>query len=273
MTLCIAAACQYRNKPRIITCSDWKSSSSFGSTETADKLRWLKKPNWVALVAGDAAKAETLVRTYRLALAGSEIAEDNALLLFSNIAIAHLKWLKNSFVQRRHGVTYEHFRQKGKREFPESVFLTTHMEAEKIDLGSSLIVAGFVRHGRAMKPLICKVARDGEVSITDHFEAIGEGRYVATPPLLRRQYSSTVSLMDAIYRLYEAKTLAEIVPSVGEDTSIDILYPDGTLEQVSSKKGYDLLDVMWKKYGPKYNIVKPRLEKKYFESLDFASLH
>ena len=100
-------------------------------------------------------------------------------------------------------------------------------------------MAGFVSHNKSMKPLICKVGRDGDVSITDHFEMIGEGRYVAIPPMLRRQYNSSVSLMDAIYRVYEAKTLAEIVPSVGEDTSIDILYPDGTLEQVSSKRGYD----------------------------------
>jgi len=272
VTLCIAAACQYRNQPRIVTCTDWKLSSTLGSSETADKLRWIKKPNWVALTAGVAAKAEALVRTYRGFFANKEITEETAPGLFTTTAIAQLMWLKNCYVRQKHAVTYDHFREKGKKEFPESVFLKTHMEVEAIDLGASLIIAGFVNHGTSMKPLICKIARSGEVSITDHFETIGEGLYVARPPLLMREYNSEVSLMDAIYRLYEAKTLAEIVPSVGKDTSIDVLYPNGELEQVSSRKGYDLLDKMFRKYGPKACIKKPPLKRAYFDDLDFSRL-
>jgi hypothetical protein len=183
-----------------------------------------------------------------------------------------MKWLKNNFVELRLGVTYEHLRLRGKKEFPESVLLDTYVRLKRIDLGASLILAGFVPHKSSMKPLICKVDRSGEVTVTEHFETIGEGRYVAQPPLLRRQYNSDVSLMDAIYRLYEAKTLAEIVPSVGEDTSIDILHPDGDLSQVRNPQGYAVLDSMLKRFGSKRLIDKPPIKKRYFDTLDFDRL-
>jgi hypothetical protein len=122
------------------------------------------------------------------------------------------------------------------------------------------------------KPLICRIDADCEVSVSDHFECIGSGGFVARPQLLRRSYQSDVSLMDSIYRVYEAKALAEIVPSVGETTSIDILYPDGKLEQLSDA-GHSKVNSMFKRFGPKPNVEKPRLEKKYFDSLEFLALH
>jgi 20S proteasome alpha/beta subunit len=86
VTLCIAAACQYRNKPRIIICTDWKVSSSYGSAENTDKMRWIKKPNWVALTAGGATACDALVRMYRQSLSNEEITEGNALGVFTRVA-------------------------------------------------------------------------------------------------------------------------------------------------------------------------------------------
>jgi hypothetical protein len=273
VTLCIAGACQYRNKPIIVTCTDWKSSSSLGASETADKLRWLKPPNWIALTAGGAAHADALVRAYRVGLKDKPITEENATELFNEIAVGQMAWIKNNLVQRLLGVTYEHLRLKGKKEFPESVILDTYVELRKVTLGASLIVAGFVQRNDSMKPLICKVDRSAQVTVTDHFEAIGEGLYVANPPLLRRQYNSDVSVMDAIYRLYEAKKLAEIVPSVGEDTSVDILFPTGEMQQLRDPQGFDIIEKMFRKYSPKMRIAKPALKARYFDDLSFERLH
>jgi hypothetical protein len=122
-----------------------------------------------------------------------------------------------------------------------------------------------------MKPLICRINQKGEVSISDHFECIGEGLVVANPTLLRRSIDSDVSLMDAVYRLYEAKSLAEVLSSVGEDTSVDLLYPNGDLEQLS-QVGHDKMAAMFRKFGPKRNIYKPKLQKSYWDSLDFLKL-
>jgi hypothetical protein len=189
------------------------------------------------------------------------------------LRFGQMAWLKNNLVERELGVKYEYLRVRGKKEFPESVVLDTYIKLREVTLGASLIVAGFVPHNDSMKPLICKIDRSAEVTVTDHFETIGEGRYVANPPLLRRQYNSDVSLMDAIYRLYEAKKLAEIVPSVGEDTSVDILFPNGDMHQLRNPQGFDIVEKMFRKYGPKVRIKKPALRGKYLEELGFDRLH
>jgi 20S proteasome alpha/beta subunit len=272
VTLCIAAACQYRNKPRIITCTDWKVSSSFGSAENADKLRWIKKPNWVALTAGGATASDALVRMYRQSLSSEEITEENALGVFTRVAHDRLAQMKNAHVVRTLGVTYDHLRSKGKKELPESVVLDVYRGLLAINLDASLIVAGFVPVRQAMKPLICRIPQNCDVSISDHFECIGSGSVIARPTLLRRSYSSDVSLMEAAYRVFEAKKLSEVIDSVGGSTSLDVLFPDGYLEQLSDK-GHDRMHTMFKRFGPKSSILKPRLEEKYFDSLEFSSLH
>jgi len=37
--------------PRIVTCTDWRVTTGYGSANNTDKMRWIKKPNWVALTA------------------------------------------------------------------------------------------------------------------------------------------------------------------------------------------------------------------------------
>jgi hypothetical protein len=271
VTLCIAAACQYRNKPRIVTCTDWKVTTGHGSAENTDKMRWVKKPNWVALTAGEKKSADELVRACRREVADEAINEDNALGKLTKIAEEHMVRRKNSYVFGLLGVTYQYFRLHWRDEFPEAIALETLIGIRQVTLGASLIVAGFVPIRTTMKPLICRINQKGEVSISDHFECIGEGSVVANPTLLRRSYDSDVSLMDAVYRLYEAKSLAEVLSSVGENTSVDLLFPDGELEQLS-QKGHEKMSAMFRIFGPKSNIAKPKLEKKYWDSLDFLRL-
>jgi len=178
---------------------------------------------------------------------------------------------KDAYVFATLGVTYADFLNRTCTQFPESVVTATFSEIRKMRIDASLIVAGFVPKGKSVKPLICKIDRNGGVSISEHFECSGEGQVVASPTLLRREYNSSVSLMDAAYRLYEAKKLSEVYTSVSEDTSVDILYPDGKLEQFSDS-GHDKLISMFKTFGPKKNIKFPKLAKKYFDSLEFNSL-
>ena len=51
MTVCIAAACRDGSGPKIVLCTDKKSSSSLGSAETARKAVKLAM-NWWCLTAG-----------------------------------------------------------------------------------------------------------------------------------------------------------------------------------------------------------------------------
>jgi hypothetical protein len=247
-------------------------STDYGSAKNTDKLRWIKKPNWVALTAGERRSADALVRACRKEVADEAINEDNAVRKLTKIAEEHMVRRKSAYVFGLLGVTYEHFRHNWRNEFPEAIALETLIGIRQVHLGASLIVAGFVPVRTTMKPLICRISRSGAVSISDHFECTGEGAIVANPTLLRRSYDSDVSLMDAVYRLYEAKSLAEVLNSVGEDTSIDLLFPNGELEQLS-QRGHDKMTTMFKKFGPKKNIIKPKMEEKYWDSLDFLKLH
>lgn len=105
-------------------------------------------------------------------------------------------------------------------------------------------------------PLIFKMTQaTSEVTHEEHFGAIGEGVSVAVPPLLRREYDwEETSLGKAIYYLYEAKTLAEIIDSVGPSTSLDVLYPSGELKSATNA-GYDYCDELLKKFGPKPRVT------------------
>jgi hypothetical protein len=234
-------------------------------------MRWIKKPNWVALTAGNKTMADALVRTCRAAVASETLTEDTILPILERVARKLLVARKDAYVFATLGVTYADFLSRTSTQFPESVVSATFSEIRKMRIEASLIVAGFVPKGKSAKPLICKIDVNGDVSISDHFECSGEGQRVASPALLRREYNSNVSLMDAAYRLYEAKTLAEVFSSVSDDTSVDVLYPDGTLEQFSNA-GHVKLGAMFKRFGPKKTIKFPELAKRYFDSLEFNSL-
>jgi hypothetical protein len=69
--------------------------------------------------------------------------------------------------------------------------------------------------------------------------------------------------MKALYEVYEAKTLSEIIGSVGDDTSLEVLDADGKIES-STRTGYKHLDKLFKEYGPKSTIRGLKLEKRFF---------
>jgi hypothetical protein len=87
MTLRIALACQEDERPRIVLCTDWKSSSALGASQTADKLRWIKrKPLWLTLTAGEQRAIESVVRYYRQHLENETITDATAQRIFDRYA-------------------------------------------------------------------------------------------------------------------------------------------------------------------------------------------
>ncbi len=271
VTLCIAAICHEDGKDRIVLCSDWKSSSSLGSSQTADKLRWIKKPDWLVLTAGKIHEIELLVRAYRKKFKTVEITEDNATEEIESVAKEQLIKRKADYVERQLGVTYEYFRTHG-QEFPVDLRAGIFAAIRQIDLGASLLFAGYVKPERGKpRPLLCTVKQDSSVSIETDFGMVGEGLMVAIPPLRRREFDSGISMMKAIYQVYEAKTLAEIVPSVGEDTSLDVFFPDGTLQSLT-KSGYQYLDNRLREYGPRPRVRSVRHKQSFFRPFKWSEM-
>lgn len=265
MTLCMAAACIERKQPRIVTCIDWKATTALGSTQTFDKFQELGKgKGWIALMAGKASRARELTKCVSLMLKCAEVTADNFLSLVKGGVAIHSRNLKEEYTMFRFGMDYERF-QKWCGEVNPILAKPYVDELAKLKFGASLLVAGFVKDEEGDPyPVICKVSQQsGEVTLETHFGAIGEGASIAIPPLLRREYDwEDVQLGKAIYYLYEAKTLAEILDSVGPLTSVDVLYPDGELKSLESS-GYKYYGKLLEEFGPKPKVTHIEWKDEY----------
>jgi hypothetical protein len=263
MTLCIAAACIDKKQPRIVTCTDWKSTTALGSSQTFDKFKKIK-PGWVALVAGKASRAKEMVACVTEVLNSQDVTSANVVTLIKRAAATHARNLKEEWCAFRFGMDYARFQQWCKEVNP-ALAKPYVDELTSIKWGASLLVAGFVvdEDGDHV-PIICKMAQQtSEVTVEEHFGAIGEGVSVAVPPLLRRDYDwEETTVGKAIYYLYEAKTLAEIIDSVGPSTSLDVVFPNGELKSVTTT-GYDYCDELLKKFGPKPKATGIVLKSEY----------
>jgi hypothetical protein len=198
----------------------------------------------------------------------TEITSDNLVDLIKGAMALHSRNLREEYCAFKFGMTYEQFQTWGKS---NQVLAEPYLdELTRLKFGASVLVAGFVADEEGEPyPAICKVSNQtGEVTLEEHFGAIGEGATVAIPPLLRREYDwEETSLPKAIYYLYEAKTLAEIIDSVGTSTSIDVLYPNGTLKSLEAE-GYDYYAELLKEFGPKPRVTNVDWKDGYLGPFD-----
>ncbi len=75
MTLCMAAIADDDGEPRIVLCTDWKSESPLGVTETTDKMKWLQRPGWVVMKAGIDSHAGRMIRRFKAFFRDKEITD------------------------------------------------------------------------------------------------------------------------------------------------------------------------------------------------------
>jgi len=278
MTICIAAICQQDEKndePRIVLCYDWKAEQVYGGSETSNKMRDL--PNgWVALMAGTMSRAEELVAEYETHFRSmKQVADDSA--LFSEMKTPARKQkekLITEYIWQTMGVSYSDLVSPCKK-FPESIVEQRLNEVAQLKLGATIILAGFsaTDQGEELRkrmPYLFVV--DGEsspedvVRVEENFTAIGTGSYVAIPAMHQREHDEERSLMETIYAVDEAKRLSQVVPGVGETTSITVMYPDGTLKKWSNAL-FHRLDSLYERLGPTLDIKK-KDAKEFFEFKD-----
>ncbi len=263
MTVCIGAICQQdkgNDERRIVVCSDWKSETQWGGSETEDKFRYLSK-GWVALMADQLNRAEELVARYEVHLRGLSSVNDDLELFEEMKKPAHRQKeaLANDYLRQTLGVPLLELVSPDKN-FPESIVNKRLEEVANIQLHASLILAGFfeTRQGddenKEKLPYLFVVEdsqnHEDVVRPEDNFAAIGSGAYVAIPTLHQREQDDSKSLMETIYNIYEAKGLSQIAPGGGAATSMDVLYPDGTTWEWSD----DLADRcrwLFDRLGPK----------------------
>ncbi len=147
-------------------------------------------------------------------------------------------------IRSKYAISYDEFLKFGKIRFPEDIFRRAVAEVELIRLDVELVIVGFPL-GFAM---LIRSGPQCSASIKEDFATAGEGSYLASASLLKRNHISTMSLARTLYNVYEAKRFAEGVPSVGRATNIAVLTPEG-LEMVTPK-GFEALETAYAKYGP-----------------------
>jgi hypothetical protein len=215
---------------------------------------------------GEYARAEELVAEYESHFRSVKQL-DNDSDLFAEMKKPARKQKENlatEYIWQTMGVSYSDLVSPNKK-FPESIVEQRLNEVAQIKLGATIILAGFAatkqdeEDERKHWPYIFVV--DGEsnpeerVGIEENFAAIGTGAYVAIPALHQREHDETKSLMETLYAVDEAKRLSEVVPGVGESTTINVMYPDGTLKKWSNGL-FDRLGWLYERLGPTLEIKK-----------------
>lgn len=278
MTVCIAALCeqsQDNREQRIVVCYDWNSEHEMAGSETADKLRVLPR-GWIALMADTLSRCEELVARYETHLREMKgLVDDNH--LFEEMkkpAHAQKAALANDYMMQTLGVSYADLVSPDKN-FPEEIVSKRLEEVAQIKLRAALIVAGFVATQQADIPqretnpyvfVVDDQNHEDVVRVEENWGVVGTGSYVAIPALHQREQDNDTDLMETIYNLYEAKRLAEVVPGVGESTSIAVMYPDGTLKSWTEPL-LNRCKWIFDRIGPKFDIPEKKA-KEYFAFKD-----
>jgi hypothetical protein len=255
MTLCVAVACQEKKKPRIVIGTDWEETGHVARAQIADKFYWLTR-NVVALISGGISRAIELTNTYAQCFAScpvEDLNERDVSDIFKAPLIVHKQKLVNEYVGLKFGLDYERFRNAvALGQIPQDLATRTFGEIEDLEIGCDLIACFFARDdGGRIKPQLLRVGDTFEHC--ENFAAVGSGAFIASGVLYQRSHSADDPLGKAVYHVYEAMDLGSIAPGVGDEWSINILYPpgekdDGIYTARVSDRGMDFLGRQWR--GP-----------------------
>ncbi len=255
VTLCIAAACQSKGKPRIVVSSDWRVENPSFSAEIQDKLYWVQD-EWAVLIAGTVSSAIELVNTYAryfTAFKGKNIELTNTNIVdhVRRPLILQKNKVANAYVGKLLGITYKEFLATGKERLPEKKFADIVSNIEDLELDCQLILCTFL-DGEAQ---IFKVDGDCSIEVCEQFAAIGSGCDIAESVLFQREHEGDLPIGHALYAVYEAARLGSKAPGVGNQHALSVLLPPKRGGEIAycrvSEKGFKFLDRKFRQYGPK----------------------
>jgi hypothetical protein len=282
MTLCIAATCLDGDEPKIVMCTDWRAEyPSVGSHENADKLTFIKD-GWPVLLSGEGPSEHGLVTTYQKELKNVELTQANVYEQLKAPMHKRKQILADDFLKQTLTMSLRDFLDKGKTLLPDDYYRQRAEEVERIRLGASIIICGFVdtydyvekkmERGAVIASVDDEfLSPDKIFAMHEDFTAIGSGAGSAIGVLCRRGQSSDDPLLVTIYNVYEAKVLSESVPGVSRSLSIEVLSADGTMQSLSDE-GYKVCDQLLGRFGPRtikkdkpHHQTRFKMESKYLE--------
>jgi hypothetical protein len=247
VTVCIAAECTDRDRThKIVLCTDRLGSNVLGGTETFLKNRSLIE-GWRVLVAGAEPAINGLLHHYRLGFRDNYDGRIETLdAVMKGSAYARKRELANEYTQTHFAVSYDDFLRFGRDRFPDDIFRDAFHSIKGLELDAELIIVGFLNGAQE----IYHCDRAGKVYPISGFTVIGEGAYLATAALMRRDQYMMCSLEKTLYNVYEAKRYAQAVGSVGKETVISVLDAQGVHRLISTSLLLRLREI-FEEYGPK----------------------
>jgi 20S proteasome alpha/beta subunit len=219
MTLCIAAACQYKDKASFVLCSDTRSLSGtreWGLTvcsENADKSRVFgEDENFAAVIAGHPTDGDELITHCEAAIKNfSERPQDTDDFdlylneLFEGIRAASRTRMKQ--IQDHYIATYSPFKghddflARGKVSLPDVQYRELWHDVSHLTLNAEVIIGG-IHSGQA---ILIKIDNKGNPHWEDQYSVVGTGSAEALAFLAQNEYDENeIRLEDCLMRMVEA---------------------------------------------------------------------
>ncbi len=242
MTLCIAGECEHDGIPAIVMCCDWRGTrgSTYQELVGSDDVYKMRDVfGMSALLAGSETEADRLLVASESAIqkfCGSTPSPDSDLIMdellrdLEKAAASRKKKIIEHFVEINLGISYAELRAT------ERSRLTDYQEIiwrriEELTLGADVIIGGF-----SDEAVIVRLDRYGKAHWETNYSVIGEGADIALAFLCQQPWDfggssnpptfgtvKPMTLMQCLYRVYEAKKAAEKNRSVGESTALIVL--------------------------------------------------
>jgi hypothetical protein len=251
MTIGIAAVADLGGKDlkkAIVFCSDSRMSGPLGTAELKSKDHMIRE-GWICLVSGYETEALAVVSLLKKHFERPDTVDETNVKMLVQAALNERKLEKiEELIQGKLAISYEDFIKFGKEKFPEDYFRDTITAIDAVTVPAPCIIGGFADG----EPVLLDTTERCKVSIREDFVTVGEGTHLATASLLQRNHIEINSLNETLYNVYEAKKFAEGVKSVGERTSLVVLYHTNMWHRVSmvdpTVKG--IFNSKYQKYGP-----------------------
>lgn len=230
MTVCIAAC--VRSEQKIVTVTDLMLSTDYTSVETsAIKIQPISSTGrWISMFSGSPSIDALVLKDVWGALTGSDETAEQMIAAFERAFREQLKRKIEGELLSPYGIDRETFLREGKAYFGDEEFARLLYQINTMTLSTSFLVAGFDPQGT---PRIFTISDPGVFEYHDRlgFHAIGSG-YVRALGALYSTYDADLSTPDLIYRVCEAKFVAESAPGVGKKTFVVVVKPDGKHEAI-----------------------------------------
>jgi hypothetical protein len=246
MTLCVAAySPRYRT---FVTVSDLLLSTDYMSAETSSmKIKPLSPTGrWICMFAGSPSIYGSVLKRIRAHLTKADESGESVRSAAENAFRDELSHKIEGQLLSPYGLTRKEFLEQGKSYFGDEQFTRILYDLNAINLDTSFIIAGFDLDD---SPHLFSVVDPGitEDHLSLGFHAIGSGSRQCVGALFGT-YDSSLSTVDLIYRLCEAKFLGESAMGVGKKTFVDIFSADGTHQGLVPEL-VEPIRIIWQKEG------------------------